>query len=61
MHSVCGASLRELFGETPGGEAIYQRLLGRDSEDVLGAFKRLRWEGLWWTRRLSKNSPFAMS
>jgi hypothetical protein len=25
---------------------IYQRLLGRDSEDVLGAFKGLRWEGV---------------
>jgi hypothetical protein len=53
--------MRELFGGTLGDEVIYQRLLGRDSEDVLGAFKRLRWEGLWWTRRPSKNSPFAMS
>jgi len=54
LHSVCGASLRELFGGTLGGEVIYQRLLGRDSEDVLGAYKGLRWEGVWWTRRPSE-------
>jgi hypothetical protein len=35
-----------LFGGTLDGEVIYQRLLGRDSEDVLGAFKGLRWEGV---------------
>jgi hypothetical protein len=45
-----------LFGGTLGGEVIYQRLLGRDSEDVLGTFKGLRWD-----EAAVKNSPFAMS
>lgn len=40
MHSVCEASLRELFGGTLSSEMIYQRLLGRDSEDVLAEVGR---------------------
>ena len=61
MHSVCGASLRELFGGTPGGEAISESLLGRDGEDVLDAFKGGGQEGVVDEAFVKNNSPFAMS